>query len=130
MAPHLSFQWPQEALAGIVALYTAFLAGIFYELHHAPETLVIQLHHRIILAPSGREHGEHSPAFEPHRDEHLLYLAELVIVSLIYAGYHVKGQFIAGRYSQLDGFYRPLVASFTASHPVVRLLQPVQAHGH
>ena len=130
MAPHLSFQWPQEALAGIVALYTAFLASIFYELHHTPETLVVQLHHRIILAPSGREHGEHSPPLQPHRDKHLLYLVELVVVSLIYAGYHVKGQVIAGCYRQLDGFYRPLVASFTAPHPVVRLLQAVQAHRH
>ena len=126
---HLTLIITKETLAAIVGTDTPLLTNSPYKLEDTLELLIGQPHHRIKGSPSDREDGEQSPSGDTLRNQKFLDFIEFLIVTASDTGNNVEDEALSSD-KHIDGLTHHLEAIVVASHPVVVVLQAVEADGH
>ena len=126
---HFALVVAQEALATVVYADFSLCARSLDIIKHAPELFVCESHHGVLCSPAYRENGEEPPALDSLCDEETLDVVEVGIVATVDAGDDVEEESLLSR-EHVDGLAHHAEALFAAPHPVVVLLQSVEADGH
>ena len=88
---NLAFVTTQKTLATIGGINTPLLARLTDEVKHTPILLISNLHHRVFGRTAYGENGVDTPVAYTLADEIVADGWQLVIITLVDTGYHVRG---------------------------------------
>ncbi len=126
---HVELMMTEESLAAVFGFYAGFAPGLLDEIHQLVEVFVSELQFGILCRASDRKDGDEPPLAHTLGDEKFLQLGNLVEIVLGDAGDDVEDDAFLG-HEGIDGLGGSSEALRVAAHPVVVLLQSVEAHGH
>ena len=129
MVSDLTLVASKEALAGIADVDSSLLSGTLDEIKQTPQPFSRKLKLRVLRRPSHRKDREKSPMLQTQGNEILLELLEFRIIPVVDAGHHVEGYgwFSSPNFNCLGCILKSVG---TTAHPVVVLLESVEADGH